>query len=123
MTELPAGVTKMPGMLIIWTSWAGQAPPVVGLLEAAIINILPSVILIAQPRKGSHPELGAPWELPWLHSPGRAAAAIVQWVPACSQGAVGEQRMCPSLTSLHRLEGRGANLYPAVSGTGIPTCF
>lgn len=69
MTKVPAGVTKMPGMLIIWTSWAGQAPPVVELLEATIINILPSVILIAQPRRGSHPELGAPWELPWLHSP------------------------------------------------------
>lgn len=80
------------------------------------------MILIAQARRGSHPELEAPWELPWLHSPGRAVAAIVQRVPACSQGGAGEQRMCPSLTSLHRPEGRGTNLYPAVSGMGIPTC-
>ena len=48
----------------------GQGPASAGsgALEATIINILPSVILIVQPRRGSHPELGAPWELPQLHS-------------------------------------------------------
>lgn len=44
-----------------------------GPLEATI-NILPSVILIAPQRRGAHPELGAQWELPRLHSPGSDCA-------------------------------------------------
>lgn len=74
----------MPGMLIIWTSWAGQAPSSGGASEATIINILPGVILIAQPRRGSHPELGAPGELPWLHSPGSDCAMGTRVLPGRS---------------------------------------
>lgn len=54
--RLPTGVTKMSVMLIIWTSWAGPATRrLVGLWKPAVINILPGVIPIAPPRRGSHP--------------------------------------------------------------------
>lgn len=47
-------------MQIIWTSWAGPDTAVTGgTLEATVINILPGVIPMAPPSKGSHPEQGA----------------------------------------------------------------